>query len=368
MTDVPAQPGHAVPPRLAQLFEVVLDAAERSGQLDTDERQLFFDTGSDAADTGVALSHLIDAYLRGAGELWEHLFAQEPAGGRDTVELSRTLRRISESAVASLTDGFERAQRRNIRAEETSRQELIDALLTGELEDLVWFESRAAEVGFPQATTYVVAAAQGEQQLAESAPILALIQRQLRNRYPLRGWVATVFRGQLVVIAGDTEPEDLAILERILAAETQTTWHIGIGDPCDRADDVATSYRQAAEALRLALTFELGPTVQHSRLLLYRLLAVDRQLATDLYDQVIGPLVDRNEGALLDTLDAYVAANGNMAEVARALSIGPRTVAYRLDRIAQLTGHSFKDPDGRLTLELAARSRHLAPAGPRQPS
>jgi len=367
MTDAPVQPGHAVPPRLAQLFEVVLDAAERSGQLETDERQLFFDTGSDAADTGVALSHLIDAYLRGAGELWEHLFAQEPARGRDTVELSRTLRRISESAVASLTDGFERAQRRNIRAEETARQELIDAVLTGESGDLGWFDGRAAEVDFPQASTYVVAAAQGGQPLAESAPILALIQRQLRNRYPLRTWISTIFRGHLVVIAGDSEPDDLVILERILAAETPAAWHIGIGDPCDRAEGIADSYRQAAEALRLALAFDLGPTVHHSGLLLYRLLANDRQLASDMYDQVIGPLLERSDGALLETLDAYVAANGNMARVARSLSIGPRTVAYRLDRIAQLTGHSLKDPDGRLTLELAARSRHLTSTGSRQP-
>ncbi len=45
-------------------------------QLDSAERQVFFEAGSAACDAGATLGALIDSYLRGAGQLWEQLFAE----------------------------------------------------------------------------------------------------------------------------------------------------------------------------------------------------------------------------------------------------------------------------------------------------
>ena len=42
---------------------------------------------------------------------------------------------------------------------------------------------------------------------------------------------------------------------------------------------------------------------------------------------------------LVETLDVYLESGQNMREASRRLHIAPRTVAYRLDRIARLVGH-----------------------------
>jgi hypothetical protein len=42
---------------------------------------------------------------------------------------------------------------------------------------------------------------------------------------------------------------------------------------------------------------------------------------------------------LLETLEVYLDSGQNMREAGRRLHLAPRTVAYRLDRIASLLGH-----------------------------
>ena len=42
---------------------------------------------------------------------------------------------------------------------------------------------------------------------------------------------------------------------------------------------------------------------------------------------------------LLETLEVYLDSGQNMREAGRRLHLAPRTVAYRLDRIARLLGH-----------------------------
>ena len=65
---------------------------------------------------------------------------------------------------------------------------------------------------------------------------------------------------------------------------------------------------------------------------------------------------------LIETLQAHIAASGNLSATARALHLSARAVGYRLERIAQLTGHSPHDPEGRFVLELAVRARPLIAA------
>ncbi len=60
------------------------------------------------------------------------------------------------------------------------------------------------------------------------------------------------------------------------------------------------------------------------------------------------------------TLASFIEHSGNMAEVARDLNVGARTVGYRLDRIAALTGFSVRKPEERFILELAYRAMPLA--------
>ncbi len=258
-----------------------------------------------------------------------------------------------------MADGFEIAQRRSIRVEIAERRDLLDALLSPISIDEARFERAAARTGFLDASTHVVAAVGPLLPLLDGGPEHIRVQRQLSQRYPDRPWASAVVRNHLVVVAGDTEPQDLEVLARVVTGERSDPAMVGIGDQVSELNAVSESYEQAMEALRLGSIFGLGPVVHHDRLLVYRLLAADRSVTDALAEQVLEPLTARSNDALLATLAAFVESNGNRAHVARMLSVGTRTVGYRLDRIAELTGHSVGDPDGRLTLELAARSSAL---------
>jgi hypothetical protein len=359
-TPVSADAPDWVAPGLAQLFVTVLDAAER-GALSAEERHRFRSAGAAAADAGASLSTLIDAYLRGAGELWEHLFT-DTRGTGPTVELGRTLRQISERAVASLAAGFEDAQRRNIRVEENARRELIDlALRSGPVDDAA-FDRQAALLGFDRAETHRVAvlvpAGRVEPVAFDRAQVS--LQRHLGFRAGGAAWIVGERGNHLVVIGPGTRTADL----KSLPDEVHDQWWVGIGEAHEGVEGIQASYAEALDAVRLAERFSLDHVADYGTMLLERMLSADRTVVERLDERVLAPLTRASRGALLETLAAFVDANGNTAEAARRLSVGTRTVGYRLDRIAALTGLSPRDPDGRLTLELALRCRPLVDAPP----
>lgn len=354
-----------VAPGLAQLFEIVLDAAADRRDLSISERDHFFSTGEQALASGGSLSGLVDDYLRGAGQLWEQVFIATDPG--QAVEVGRSLRRVSEDAVAALAAGFETAQRSSIRAEEATRRELIDDVLNNSV-DPGTFADRAQAAGFPMAATYLVAVAVTEHQLSDTGPIHATIRNGLASRAPQRDFVTFTKRGHLVVVAPDAGPDGLDVLQGALESLGPMAWRAGVGEPGEGPGGLHRGYREALEAVRLGRLFALDPFVHHRDLLPYRVMAADAVLARQLARSVIEPLVQAPRGSLLDTLEAFIEHGGNMAEVARRLSLGPRTVAYRLERIAELTGYSPREPLGRLALELAVRCRPLTgpevPVGP----
>jgi hypothetical protein len=75
--------------------------------------------------------------------------------------------------------------------------------------------------------------------------------------------------------------------------------------------------------------------------LLFRALASDPEEVRRFYEDTVAPLVGHDEqyrGDLLPTLEAYLANDCNMNATARAIYAHRHTVAYRLDRVRELTG------------------------------
>jgi DNA-binding PucR family transcriptional regulator len=103
--------------------------------------------------------------------------------------------------------------------------------------------------------------------------------------------------------------------------------------------------------------------------LLFRVLASHPEEVRSFYDDTIAPLVRYDEQystELVGTLEAYLSKNCNMNATAQAIYAHRHTVAYRLERVRDLTG---LDPTGnedreRLSLGLKAH-RILAPQLPR---
>jgi DNA-binding PucR family transcriptional regulator len=90
------------------------------------------------------------------------------------------------------------------------------------------------------------------------------------------------------------------------------------------------------------------------------LLRSDRRLATELADDRLAPLSGLSAGArerLTDTLEAWLAEQGRLGQVAARLGIHPQTVRYRVARLRELFGDALDDPDERFWLAVALRAR-----------
>lgn len=99
-----------------------------------------------------------------------------------------------------------------------------------------------------------------------------------------------------------------------------------------------------------------GELQRAERLLLPRLLAGDTAARAEFLDELLGPLRRARHGdELVASLMAFARHGFRLARAAEALYIHPKTLAYRLGRIAALTGLALDDPDTRFRLQLAAQ-------------
>ena len=82
-------------------------------------------------------------------------------------------------------------------------------------------------------------------------------------------------------------------------------------------------------------------------------------------ESMIGPVRawdERRGTGLVDTLEEWFASGGRLKEAAAALHVHPNTVTQRLDRIGELLGDGWRDPNRSLDLQLALRLDRLRDA------
>jgi len=127
--------------------------------------------------------------------------------------------------------------------------------------------------------------------------------------------------------------------------------------------DVITREPEIAEAL------EEGIAASGVYRLLFRALISDPEEVRSFYRDTVEPLVrydDQYRSDLLGTLEEYLASDCNMNATARSIFAHRHTVAYRLDRIKELTGLDPQISEDRERLGLGIKAyRILAPALPR---
>ncbi|MGI5240668.1 PucR family transcriptional regulator [Dactylosporangium sp. CA-139066] len=87
----------------------------------------------------------------------------------------------------------------------------------------------------------------------------------------------------------------------------------------------------------------------------------DRDAITGLVTTVLGPLTAARGGArpYLETLSALFGNQGNHTATARQMHLSVRAVAYRLERIRDLTGYHTSAPTQRFTLHTAVLGAQL---------
>jgi sugar diacid utilization regulator len=350
-------PPGAEPATYLEGFDRILAEVAATGRrLSREELESRRDLGEQAAEAGLGLRRMVSAHLAAAREAWP-----APSGGRAAAVTSADCALAAvQQAVDAFAEGYERAQRQAIRQEEAARREFIDDLLLGR-SDLGRLAERAERFGLRLARAHAVAVAEGPAAYEEGDAVPRRVARAVTARFDSRRILVTTKDGRLLCVAPGHEEDVLGWFAKQAYAATEGG-RIAVGRAHPGPGGVVQSYEEALSTLEMAerLGFD-GPVLKAADLLVYPVLARDRQALADLVVSALGPLREARGGAqpLLDTLTAYFDSGCVAAEAARRLSLSVRALTYRLERIRKLTGADAADPGQRYMLQTAAIGARL---------
>ncbi len=262
------------------------------------------------------------------------------------------------------------------------RAEALQALLTGTYTSEPLMISRAGQLGFDLSQPHTVLSIEV---LAETSPrdpngrIAERVSGELQAlastlEFSLGAWVRVREHEvvALLPVPGDGGIPRLVerlrtLLERALGADG-SQWSAGVGEPTQAPSGVQRSAEEARAAAQLGRqVLGAGHFARPSDLGIYRLLLTLRRAGelAPFVERTLAPLKgDKRTGeALVETLGAYFACNGNLSRAAEQLHLHRNSLLYRLHRIRELLGHDLEDPDLRLALQLALKGQRVLALG-----
>lgn len=241
-------------------------------------------------------------------------------------------------------------------AEGRVRGELLDDLISRP--GLDGLAQRARRVGVDLDTEHVVVVVRHGGR-RERAAFWASSQATLNHGLAaLRGDEVVLF------LPGD-KPGHLA--KRVAAELSVSLGHpatAGASGPVRGPAEIGAAHREAqrcADAL-LALG-RAGEGASAAELGFVGLLVGDGRDIEAFLGSALGPVIDydaRRGTALVRTLTSYFGTGGSLSRTADALHIHVNTVTQRLDRIAQLLGADWQEPERALEIQLALRLHRLS--------
>jgi sugar diacid utilization regulator len=279
------------------------------------------------------------------------------------------------------------------RASEAAAATFLTAVLGRELTERTEIVARAGELGVDLSSggSVVVVRAHHFAPSEEDwrLRVLGAAERAARSSAP--GSLAAVLdtptdsAGQVVVLLGTAGDGDAARVAAAIARELHAGLHgftFAVGHS-RVAVDPADLYRAGNEALLAANVAEAAPADEAGPAVLafedtgaYRLLlpamSEDPAELQRFYAETVEPLVaydEQYETDLVQTLETFLDADGNVAGTAQRLFTHRHTVRYRLERVRDLCGLDVGSTDGREKLGLGLKAmRVLGIAAPRGPA
>lgn len=318
-----------------------LDAARMAGRL--------------KAEHGIPMAGLLRAYRIAGLTLWEEMIARSAALGS-----SEALLRVS-SNFWGIIDTFSTAAAETYREviaeidrrDQRARGVMLLSLLEGtaaprEAEDLL------RRLGLPVPATYLVVAAELHGTGADPLPSIRSI---LRAAGIPSTW--TTWTGEHLGLVGCPSAAEIPVAAGIIAAAA--TSRVGASRPFASLQAAKDAVRQAQLSMECVPPMSAG-LHSYGQAPIDTLLASQPGYASELRLDVLGPLVEAVDAEhLLDTLEAWFAADGSPAQAGIMLHCHRNTVGYRLGRIAELTGRNVSRPADAAELYVALRSMRLAP-------
>ena len=305
-------------------------------------------------------------------------------------EPSAALLRLVTTLIASEVDRVRAPER----ASEAAAEAFLAAVLRRQVTDRGDLVARGAELGADLAAggSIVVVRAHHYAPAEEEwrARLLAAAERSARASAP--GSLAAALEaptegtGQIFVLVPAQRDADVRRVADAIGRELASTLHgftFAIGHSRTATDPVDL-HRAGNEALLAANVAEARPTddaagppvLAFEDTGAYRLLlpamSEDAAELQRFYAETIAPLVaydEQYETDLVQTLETFLDADGNVAGTAQRLFTHRHTVRYRLERVRDLTGLDVSSTDGRERLGLGLKAmRVLGIAAPRGPA
>ena len=259
-----------------------------------------------------------------------------------------------------------------VQAEDRFRRDVVTDLLAGSFATEAALLERAERLGFDLRRPHLPMALRAEPSDGDRRT-QADLARALGRELGRRGTAAPIgVVGDAVGLAypiGDEDERALArSLHELAGGLFGTSVSVGVGHGAPGPAEIARGYREAERALAIAgRLFAPGDLTFFSDLGVHRLLlALDGHPELSAFYAETLAAIDRydrtNRAELVATLEAFFAADNSLAETAARLHLHRNTVAYRLRRIEQISGHHLDDAETRLALHLGLRVRQALAA------
>jgi sugar diacid utilization regulator len=258
-----------------------------------------------------------------------------PPVDREEVARAAAFAAVTELAVTEARD----------EVEHEVRASLIEDLRAGEV-DAAEVERRAARLGCELPGGALVLIAELRSQKPRAAAALVESEWPGALAEPIEGLLFAILPGARAGAGGEA-PESATERARRLAGRLSGHGPAAVSSYYADPGDLHQAMREAELVLevvrrddRLAEQIDAGAGDGVYRLL-FRALVSDPEEVRSFYGETVAPVVayDRQyRSELLPTLEAYLAHDCNMNATARAIFAHRHTVAYRLDRVKDLTG------------------------------
>lgn len=272
-------------------------------------------------------------------------------------------------------------QKASFESELRIRENFFDSLLTGkyENEDIVLW--RAKQLGLDLSKTYRLMSID-----IELEEVVDNVKRQYKQVHMAENFFETVryvfesicpgffLSGNcnntigllpVTVETKDTDINNLSTVLQRIETDLKThlpeeyKWWVGIGSPCSRLSDFATSYHEARATIDIVKALNRkNRCLAYEKLGVFSLININVDRFRNFIRKVIGPLIDydeKNNSQLVETLTLYFNNNCNVQRASRNGFLNSATMKYRLKRISEIANIDFSNSETILMVHLALK-------------
>jgi hypothetical protein len=306
-------------------------------------QRVYFDFGRAEHRSGRSLDAVLTAYRVGAQAAWRGMARDGESAGIDPhvlYALAESIFAYIDRISSATAEGFAHEQSLAASERADTRNRLAELLLRDPPAEPDAVEEAAALAQWRVPSRVAVIA------VRESRPVRELTRR-----------VSDVISARLDGVAYVVLPDPGGPGRERVARAVVAGCRAGLGPVVD-VHEARESARQARLALGLSTGRLVDARAHRVELLLAQDPALARSLAGELGD-ALALLSTPAQERLVQTLEMWLASQGEVRPTADALHVHVQTVRYRLAQLRELLGDRLDTAEGRLELELALRARRL---------